>query len=54
MLGIHFPINDHHLKQGILIMSSSEMSAFVIYFGILVGDKVSEDDPYWHLYLLLI
>jgi len=35
-------------------MSSSEMSAFVTYFGIIIGDKVSEDDPYWHLYLLLI
>jgi len=35
-------------------MSSSEMSVFVTYFDILVGDKVSEDDPYWHLYLLLV
>jgi hypothetical protein len=36
-------------------MSSSEMSAFVTYFSILIaGDTVPEDDPYWHLYLLLI
>lgn len=34
------PINEHHLKQGCLIMSS-EMSALVTYFGILVGDKIS-------------
>ncbi|KYN50430.1 hypothetical protein ALC57_00067, partial [Trachymyrmex cornetzi] len=26
----------------------------VTYFGILVGDKVSEDNLFWHLYLLLI
>lgn len=35
-------------------MSSSEMSVFVTYFGIIIGDKISENDFYWHLYLLLI
>lgn len=48
------PINEHHLKQGFLVMSSSEMSALVTYFGIVIGDKVLEDDPYWQLYLLVI
>lgn len=29
------------------------MINFVKYFGLFVGDLVSEDDQYWHLYLLL-
>ncbi|KYM87986.1 hypothetical protein ALC53_03204 [Atta colombica] len=42
------PINEHHLKQDCLVMSSSEMSVLVTYFGIIIGDKISEDNPFWH------
>lgn len=34
-------------------MTASEMTIFVRYFGLFVGNMVSENDPYWHMYLHL-
>ncbi|CAG9773530.1 unnamed protein product [Ceutorhynchus assimilis] len=47
-------INDKHIAKRHIIMSSSEMSAFVAYFGFLVGDFVDPQDEYWHFYYTLI
>jgi hypothetical protein len=43
-------IRADHIKKKHIIMSASEMLAFVSYFGILVGDLVPEDDECWQLY----
>lgn len=34
-------------------MSASEMLAFSLYFGILIGDLVTEDEPSWKFYILI-
>jgi len=36
-----------------LKMTASEMLCFVRMFGVLMGDHVPENDPFWYLYLLL-
>jgi hypothetical protein len=46
-------IKADHIKKKHIIMSASEMLAFVSYFGILVGDLVPEDDECWQLYINL-
>jgi hypothetical protein len=46
-------IKADHIKKKHIIMSASEMLAFVSYFGILVGDLVPEDDECWQLYVNL-
>lgn len=40
--------NDKKLR-----MSAAEMTRFVMRFGVLVGDLVAAENPYWKLYLLL-
>lgn len=34
-------------------MTSSEILCFIRLFGVIVGDLVNEDNPYWQLYLLM-
>jgi len=34
-------------------MTGSEMLCFVIHLGVIIGDLVDKDNPYWQLYLLL-
>ena len=47
-------INKNHLyTEKRLKMSAAEMLNFSKYFGVLVGDLVSEDNQTWHLYYLL-
>lgn len=46
-------INDSHIENGSIIMSCSEMSAFVAYFGFIIGDLVDKEDQFWELYLSL-
>ena len=46
-------IDEKKLKKGTIRFSASEMWTFVIYFGLLVGDRVPENDPVWKFYLLL-
>ena len=43
----------NHLKKGTIRFSSAEMWTFVVHFGLLVGDRVPENDPVWKFYLLL-
>ncbi|KAK3916871.1 MAP-homologous protein 1 [Frankliniella fusca] len=38
-------------KKEKLKMSGSETFLFVKHFGLLIGDRVLTDDPYWHLYV---
>ena len=49
------PIKKHPKKKKIsLKMSASEMSCFVRYFGVIIGDIMRDkDDEYWRLYVLL-
>lgn len=42
-----------HLKNKCIIISASEMLSLTVYFGILIGDLVSSDEPAWRLYILL-
>ncbi|CAH0560966.1 unnamed protein product [Brassicogethes aeneus] len=44
-------IKEDHVKNCIITMSASEMFSFVIYFGLIVGDLVDEDDDVWDFYL---
>lgn len=46
-------VTRENLNKKKLKMTASEMTAFVRYFGLFVGDMVSEDDEYWHMYLHL-
>ncbi|CAH1184033.1 unnamed protein product [Phaedon cochleariae] len=45
-------IKQEHMKKKIIIISASEMMSLILYFGILVGDLVPEDDNVWKLYSL--
>lgn len=47
------PIKADHLKKKHLVMSASEMLCFSLYFGILVGDLVPENDCSWEFYLVI-
>jgi len=47
------PINQNHLKNGCIIMSSSEMLCFVRYFGLIVGEFVPMKTEIWQLYIVL-
>ncbi|XP_011866318.1 PREDICTED: uncharacterized protein LOC105561171 [Vollenhovia emeryi] len=46
-------ISTDHLKKKKLKMTGSEILCFVRLFGVIVGDLVYEDNPYWQLYLLM-
>ncbi|CAH0563077.1 unnamed protein product [Brassicogethes aeneus] len=46
-------INEKHIRDGCLITTAGEMSPLIAYFGIIIGDLVTEDDPVWELYLIL-
>lgn len=43
-----------HLRKKQIIMSASEMLALTVYFGILVGDLVPDEEPIWNFYILLV
>ncbi|CAG9773464.1 unnamed protein product [Ceutorhynchus assimilis] len=47
------PITLNQVEKEMIIMSSSEMHAFVTYFGMLVYDLIEPSDQVWELYLLL-
>lgn len=47
-------ISMSHLKRNHLRMSAREMLTFVLYFPIMMGDLVSDDDEVWQFLLLLI
>ncbi|KAF4527080.1 hypothetical protein B566_EDAN015715 [Ephemera danica] len=47
------PITETDLKNECLIMSSSEMRNLVMYFGLMVGRYIPEDDKVWELYISL-
>lgn len=44
---------EHILQKEKLKMSASECLCFIRYFGLLVGDRVPEDDPVWAIYIKL-
>ncbi|RVE41093.1 hypothetical protein evm_014258 [Chilo suppressalis] len=46
-------VTRENLNKKKLKMTASEMTVFVRYFGLFVGDMISEDDEYWHMYLHL-
>jgi len=46
-------IRQEHLDKGKLHFSAAEMMCFTTIFGLLIGDKVPEDEPGWRLYILL-
>lgn len=46
-------IKVEQIKKSFLIVSASEMYSLVIYFGLIIGDLVPEDDEIWNFYLLL-
>ena len=41
------------LKEGKLGFSASEQFKFLKYFGLLIGDKIPQDNKYWGLYACL-
>ena len=46
-------ICETQLKNGYLILTASEMSFLISYFGILIGDLIPDDDPVWDFFLTL-
>lgn len=46
-------INSNHLRKGQLILTSAQMSFLVTYLGIIIGDKIPQDDPVWKFFLTL-
>lgn len=51
--GIH-QIRLSQLKNNKLVMSSAEMLSLTVYFGVLIGDLVPENDPSWHFYSIIL
>ncbi|KAF4531567.1 hypothetical protein B566_EDAN013571 [Ephemera danica] len=47
------PISFDDLLNGMLIMSAAEMNNLVMYFGLMVGNYVPNNDEVWQLYILL-
>ena len=47
------PICESHIKNGYIVMSSSEMMCFLNNFSLIVGHYVPESNDYWKLYLIL-
>ena len=47
-------ISKDNLKKNKLKMTASEMLCFTRFFGVLIGDLISENDKFWQLYILLI
>lgn len=46
-------IKAKHIKDGNIIITASQMSALVTYFGIIIGDLIPPEDPVWGFYLTL-
>ena len=46
-------LSKENLKEGKLGFSASEQFTFIKYFGLLIGDKVPQDNKYWGLYTCL-
>lgn len=46
-------IKSDHLRKKHLVMSAAEMMSFTVYFGILVGYLVLEDEETWVFYILV-
>lgn len=47
-------ISLHSLKSKVILkFSAAEMACLVKYFGIIMGDLIDSQDPYWKLYLYL-
>lgn len=44
----------NQIRNSYIVMSASEMTSFVVYFSILVGDLVDREDPHWLFYLTLV
>ncbi|XP_044582981.1 uncharacterized protein LOC123263999 [Cotesia glomerata] len=45
--------DDDLSKNNKLKMTASELTTFVRLLGVIIGDLVSKDNPYWQLYLIL-
>lgn len=46
-------ITANHLSQNLIHMSAAETFCFLRIFGLLISDKIPEDDDYWKVFLLL-
>ncbi|KYN30069.1 hypothetical protein ALC57_00474 [Trachymyrmex cornetzi] len=46
-------IKADHIKRCQIIMSAAEMACFVRYLGLIVGDKIPENNSAWQIFLLL-
>lgn len=46
-------IKENHIKKKYIVMSASEMLAFVAYFGVIIGDLIPVEDECWELYVIL-
>lgn len=42
-----------HLKNGLIILSSAEMTYLVLNLRLIIGDIIPENDPVWRWYLVL-
>lgn len=47
-------ITEENLKKGHIKMSASEISCFVKYLGLMIGDLVPEHSQLWLLYIIFI
>lgn len=47
-------IKQSSLKNGYLIISSSEMLSLVQNFGLIVGDKIPKNDEVWQFYINMV
>lgn len=41
-----------HIKKKYIIISATEMMSLAIYFGVIIGDLIPNDDEVWHLHIL--
>nr|XP_023028858.1 uncharacterized protein LOC111517034 [Leptinotarsa decemlineata] len=48
------PLKANHIKEGCIILSSSEMMCLVLNLRLIVGDLVPENNEVWGYYLLLL
>lgn len=47
-------ISKKHILKKYIIMSASEMSSFVQYFSLIIGDCIPENNEVWQLYIALL
>ncbi|XP_066600979.1 uncharacterized protein [Prorops nasuta] len=47
------PVNREALNKGCIIYTASEMSCFIKYLGLFIGDLIPEENKIWKLYTLL-